>query len=731
MSEQVSSNHLSHSSYKHSQILIITIFFALIIFSSQASADFLSESSDVHSPNDFGGIGLLQMPTARFSTDGQLSVGLSSASPYNYLYFTLQLLPWLETTFRYAQVTNREFAIARSSGGNQSLKDRGFDLKLRLLEESRYLPEVAVGLRDFLGTGLFAGEYIVATKNHEDFDFTLGLGWGRLGTQDHFGNPLGQISDRFNTRGDRSDEGGQVEVRSWFRGSDVALFGGVQWQTPIEGLRLKIEYDGNDYQSEPLANNQDVDSPINVGLVYRALNKLDVGLGYERGNTVTANLTTYLNLNQDVGPPKIDRPPVPIRSRLMQGGTDAPKSERELVKSLERFLDFEEFTLHAVDIQPIESSITVWFSQGRYLQIPQAVGRVARILSQIAPDDIERFNIVSVGRGLEASRVSVNRASLEAMTTDDDHRVAIMWRGVTVEDTETGYAHAKYNDLNRPYGFDWDFSPGMRLNIGGPDGFILGQILLELDASYQINRNWFVDGSVGVNLIDNLDDLGFASDSVLPHVRSDIALYLRRGKNHLQSLKTEYFWSPGKNLYARFSAGIFEAMYGGIAGELLYRKPSSRFAFGIDINRVRQREFEQRFSFRDYEVTTGHLTTYYDTNFHDFLVKFSMGRYLARDVGATLDLSREFANGARAGVYATKTDVSSEEFGEGSFDKGIYLSLPLDLFFADRGRNRTVQSFNPLTRDGGAKVNSGTPLYNVISDHGLNDFRRQRRAFLQ
>ena len=32
------------------------------------------------------------------------------------------------------------------------------------------------------------------------------------------------------------------------------------------------------------------------------------------------------------------------------------------------------------------------------------------------------------------------------------------------------------------------------------------------------------------------------------------------------------------------------------------------------------------------------------------------------------------------GAYATKTDVSAEEFGEGSFDKGIFFQFLLILF---------------------------------------------------
>ena len=40
------------------------------------------------------------------------------------------------------------------------------------------MPQIAVGLSDFAGTGLFSGEYLVASKRYGSFDFSLGMGWG-------------------------------------------------------------------------------------------------------------------------------------------------------------------------------------------------------------------------------------------------------------------------------------------------------------------------------------------------------------------------------------------------------------------------------------------------------------------------------------------------------------------------------------------------------------------------
>ena len=146
------------------------------------------------------------------------------------------------------------------------------------------------------------------------------------------------------------------------------------------------------------------------------------------------------------------------------------------------------------------------------------------------------------------------------------------------------------------------------------------------------------------------------------------------------------------------------------------------WAAGVNINRVRQRDYAQRFAFRDYEVTTGHATLYYEYRPMKMRVITSVGRYLAGDYGATLDVSREFSSGARIGVFATKTDVSAEEFGEGSFDKGFYITMPLDLFFPRSVKRTTTFFFRPLTRDGGQKVDDGRSLYGETGDNSLYDF---------
>jgi hypothetical protein len=85
----------------------------------------------------------------------------------------------------------------------------------------------------------------------------------------------------------------------------------------------------------------------------------------------------------------------------------------------------------------------------------------------------------------------------------------------------------------------------------------------------------------------------------------------------------------------------------------------------------------------------------------------SFGEYLAGDVGTTIELSRTFKNGAKFGVFATFTDVSSKEFGEGSFDKGIFFNIPVITNFAS-------YTWRPLTKDPGAKLTRKHNLHDLL-----------------
>ena len=90
-----------------------------------------------------------------------------------------------------------------------------------------------------------------------------------------------------------------------------------------------------------------------------------------------------------------------------------------------------------------------------------------------------------------------------------------------------------------------------------------------------------------------------------------------------------------------------------------------------------------------------------------------IGKYLANDNGVSFTLTRNFPNGWKVGGFFSVTDASFEEFGEGSFDKGIYFQIPHDLFFTNYSVGQVFFGIHPMTRDGGALLVQHKSLYSI------------------
>ena len=103
----------------------------------------------------------------------------------------------------------------------------------------------------------------------------------------------------------------------------------------------------------------------------------------------------------------------------------------------------------------------------------------------------------------------------------------------------------------------------------------------------------------------------------------------------------------------------------------------------------------------DYQTETAFASAYWATPFYNFDVAVHAGKYLAEDVGATLEVRRTFDNGWMVGLWATRTNVSAEDFGEGSFDKGLFFKIPLNWFLGSSSRSSYATRVRPVQRDGG------------------------------
>tara|TARA_Y100000768_G_C23981977_1_gene686398 strand:- start:319 stop:2373 length:2055 start_codon:yes stop_codon:yes gene_type:complete len=667
------------------------------------------------SSSNYGNTGILEMPNARMMPEASLRFNFSSSYPNEFTSLTASPFHWLEATYRYAEIKNQKYGPSAYSG-NQTLKDKGFDIKAKILNETYLLPAVAVGLRDIAGTGIFSSEYIVSSKKFNFLDLSLGIGWGVLGADNNFSNPFQNLDDSFKFRNNSLGQGGTFSLKNWFSGN-ASIFGGFEYDLPKKGLRLKLEYDTSN--PDLFERVEKVSSRFNFGLNYSFSENLTVSTSFERGSQFRISFSLFGNFLED----SIPKP----KPRTVQKLNDRQKNNilennEIFYRSLNLSLRDESIYLQASSLKKDEVDIAI--ASSRFFSFTRPAGRAARIATSLVPDDVEKINLYSMNGDFEVAKISLNKEEFLKAAKKDISAVELL--NSTIIESPTAdplYERAKFiPTVNFPE-FDWNMSPGLKHQIGGPEGFYLGQLYWKTDTTLKIRRNFLLYSSFGINLYDTFDDFNNPSQSNIPRVRSDIQDYLSEGKNNIQRMQFEYFSSPYKDIFARLDIGLLEEMFGGVGGEILYRPFNKKYSLGFSLHKVKQRAYDQLFSFRDYSTVTGHFGVYLDLPYQ-VRSKFLMGKYLAGDKGATLDLSRRFRSGFTLGVFATKTNLSAEEFGEGSFDKGFYISVPTQLFYSDFRSGVISFGLHPLTKDGGAILNTHNSLIGILGDSGHTSIMR-------
>jgi len=676
----------------------ITISLGIVVIGSVVLADTPTLST-------YGTPGLVETPTADILEDGELAFSASLFEPIQRTTATFQILPRIYGAFRYTILED----FFDTSDPDRF--DRSFDVHFSLLDEATSGVDVGLGLRDIIGTGNFSSEYIVASKSITDnLRLTAGLGWGRLGQESGITNPLSIFGGSFEDRpvqgeGREIDRGGLVNGGQWFRG-DVGFFGGASYNA-TENLSIQLEYADNSYEVEGQNSGLTVSSPINAAIDYHFDSGVSLRAFTIGGNNFGGQLSFSLSPKERLVASGAEAAPGPIvpRNGLASASWNG-FGNGDLQSVLGRRLAQDGLQLDAIEVTEHRAKLRV--ENLRYDVEAQAAGRAARVLANTLPPQVEVFEIIFQQSGLPLSSVTTRRSDLEQLQYNYDSA----WRTQSRAQIEGAGTPGE-----APSRFEYSLTPYVALSLFDPQSPIRADFGPQLSASYQAAPGFTLSGQLRYPLVGNLGDSERESDSVIQRVRSESFIYARESNLELNSLTAEYLFRPGDEVFGRVTGGYLENQFGGISTEVLYRPVDSSFAFGVELNYARQRDFDMLLGFREYDVVTGHASAYFDVG-NDFEAQIDAGRYLAGDWGATFALAREFNNGVRLGGYFTLTDVPFDDFGEGSFDKGITVDFPLSWFTGEPSRSRVSQTIQPLLRDGGARLNVNNRLHDLTSDYG-------------
>ena len=348
--------------------------------------------------SNYGTIGVINNPSARFLPEGTYGLTWSANDPYLKGSIVAYPFSWMEASYQYTDINNALYSDSPAFSGSQSFKDKSFDAKFKLINEGVYIPAVAVGFRDLAGTGIFSGEYIVASKMYKGFDLTLGMGFGTLSGGTGVSNPFYELSDRFRSRSFEGGRGGEISINSFF-GEEAALFAGLEYYLPfMQGARLKLEYDSINYRREGLLKIfADVDSKYNFGFALPLSKSFTIKAAITRGNQFNFGFS-YSGFMRDRNPviPKNDPYfPVPF-SKNVQNVT--AKSEELLYKAALKYLGERQFYLQTAKIE--NSELAIGYAQSKYHNYAMASGRAIRTLDEIAPEYIDTFVLTNVNAKL-------------------------------------------------------------------------------------------------------------------------------------------------------------------------------------------------------------------------------------------------------------------------------------------------------------------------------------------
>lgn len=686
------------------------LFLTWVLFCGMAQAEQMRTTL-----NFYGLPGMIDLPNATSMPDAELALTSSYFGGTLRNTLSFQLTPRLTGSFRYSRISKLD-----PTQVNNALFDRSFDLHYRFIDEGRIRPSFAVGLRDLAGTGIYSSEYIVASKTFTPrFRASAGIGWGRLAGRGSFTNPLGVLDKRFETRpAGFIGGGGQFSTNQWFRGP-TSLFAGFEYQA-TDKLLITGEYSPDLYARETAAGTFTPKSGVNLGAKYRYSKALDIGAYYMYGSEVGFTLSYTLNPKRSPSGSGLDPAPNPVNVRPSRA-SDPGSWGTEWVTdtaSLPVLRDNVKLALaqEGLELEALATTGTtaqVRFRNPTYGQTAQALGRAARALTRALPNSVETFVLLPLSQGVPTTATTIRRSDIETLEYAPDGSWQSFVRADTVDAGDLGRTTPIEGLYPR---FNWGLGPYARPEFFDPDNPVLIDVGAKLTARYEPTPGLVFSGELRQKIAGNLDKSRLVRPYPVgapPPVRTDNHRYNQHGDLTIESLTAEYFFRPGPNLYGRVSAGYLERMYGGVSAEILWKQPGNRLSLGLEVNYARKRDFDQHFGFQNYGLVTGHASAYYDFG-NGFQGQLDVGRYLAGDWGATVALDREFDNGWKVGAFATFTDVSSAEFGEGSFDKGIRLTIPTSWTLGKPSRKTQTATIRPVQRDGGARLKVDNRLYDLV-----------------
>jgi hypothetical protein len=693
---------------------------------------FVAGSALSATPTLQGQSGYINMPNAYVEADGTVTAGYSYDRPYGSAWITVSALPFLQLTGRYVSITGTPGFFTSNPGEYGSAygryKDKVVDAKISLLNETLWVPAIAVGATDLFGTELFKGHSIVASKTFgraRNIEATVGYGSKR---------PDG-------------------------------VFAGVRWAPlPANGWAFVAEYDANDYKKDfraaTTAAGTREKGPA-IGLEYR-WGWLGAQVARHRDH-YSANAYVSIPFSEREFIPKLYEPapfdpkkaPARVSSaEWQQSGSHGAQLVDALVKQ-----DFRN-----VRVELDKATLKLTLTNNRISNMGRAIGRAARTALAFAPEGTQAIHItyteleqpiatyefhdlqrltdyltglsnrdaflqtVQLRYAAPGDRVSADQQGLLAAVREDGNGLAVQ----VGRDGNVVQVVSEDSEASR-----FKTVPKLGFFFNDPSGALRYEFAAAASYDRRLGQGTYLNSVFRLDLFENVSGVTQKSNSLLPHVRTDIAEYKRGGRFKLNRLLLNKYLTLDERLYARASAGFYEDMYRGVGGQVLYLPKVSHWAADLSVDAVQQRGYKGWFDKRDYQTVTALGALHYKLPY-DITATARVGRFLARDDGVRVEFKRRFQSGVEIGAWYAKTtakDITNPGTPDNPYhDKGVFLSIPLNIMLPMDSQSSAGMAISPWTRDVGQMVASPGDLYDLFEQprrdmttyDGLGNFAERR-----